>query len=32
LWFSFPDDKTGDIVVGPVPVVSLHGNADEKME
>ena len=28
-----PDDKTGDIVVGPVPVVSLqHGNSDEKME
>ncbi|CAB3998184.1 Hypothetical predicted protein [Paramuricea clavata] len=26
------DDKTGDIVVGPVPVVSLHGNADEKMD
>ncbi|XP_028403126.1 NKAP-like protein [Dendronephthya gigantea] len=27
------DDKTGDIVVGPMPVVSLqHGNADEQMD
>lgn len=32
-FFSLSDDKTGDIVVGPMPVVSLqHGNAEEQME